>query len=417
MMPSVALNPFSLPMLLVSLVCVIVLWLSYTLDWRRSQERTLMGVYRIVTALNAIWMGVYFLGYNGWLETLPATRIMMILLASVPISIFGYVLWREGRRPAQSMVAMLGFCGLTMFAVAADRGAIIAQAENASLPHPALSLPFLMVLVILLIGLAHTTLEVVRRAPTQINQARGMIVAAIVLAFTGLVDAVASFSDVTLPPLSWIGSLVVTVIFSNAIARKYRDTFRSLERAEQDRKTLESERETLEFKVSHDELTGLFARAHAMQVLDEILEQNGACVVFIDLDDFKSWNDTFGHATGDRVLRETAQVIRKSIRIGDIAARYSGDEFFIVLPNSRTDAGRRVAETIRKRLAEAMPGSEAKRITASFGVALGDQHETAAMVLDRADRAVYQAKSGGKDRVASREESKRPDFRPNSPRA
>jgi diguanylate cyclase (GGDEF)-like protein len=135
------------------------------------------------------------------------------------------------------------------------------------------------------------------------------------------------------------------------------------------------------------------------------------------LDDFKSWNDTFGHATGDRVLRETAQVIRKSIRIGDIAARYAGDEFFIALPNSRTDAGRRVAETIRKRLAEAMPGSEAKRITASFGVALGDQHETAAIVLDRADRAVYQAKSSGKDRVASREEIKKPNVRTNQPRA
>ncbi len=417
MIQSVALNPFSLPMLIVCVVCSIVLWLSYTLDWRRSQERTLMGVYRIVTAVNAVWMAVYFLGFNGWLETLPATRIMLILLAGVPISIFGYVLWREGRRPAQSMVAILGFCGLTMFAVAADRGAIIAQAENTQLPHPALSVPFLVVLVILLVGLAYTTLEVVRRAPTQLNQTRGMIVAAIVLAFTGLMDAVASFTDIALPPLSWIGSLVVTVIFSNAIAKKYRDTFRSLERAEQDRKALEDERESLEFKVSHDEMTGLFARAHATQVLDEILEHSGACVVFIDLDDFKSWNDTFGHATGDRVLRETAQVIRKSIRIGDIAARYAGDEFFIALPNSRTDAGRRVAETIRKRLADAMPGSEAKRITASFGVALGDQHETAAIVLDRADRAVYQAKSSGKDRVASREEIKKPSVRTNQPRA
>jgi diguanylate cyclase (GGDEF)-like protein len=417
MMPSVALNPFSLPMLIVCVVCCIVLWLSFTLDWRRSEERTMLGVYRIVTALNAIWMAVYFLGFNGWLETLPTTRLMLSLLASVPISIFGYVLWREGRRPAQSMVAMLGFCGLTMFAVAADRGAIIAQAENTRLPHPALSTPLLVVLVILLIGLAYTTLEVVRRAPRQEAHARGMVIAAITLAFTGLLDAVASFADLPLPPLSWLGSLVVTVIFSNAMARKYRDTFRSLERAEQDRKALQSVRESLEFKVSHDELTGLFARAHAMQVLDDILLHNGACVVFIDLDDFKSWNDTFGHATGDRVLRETAQVIRKSIRIGDIAARYAGDEFFIALPNSRIDAGRRVAETIRKRLAEAMPGSEAKRITASFGVALGDQHETAAMVLDRADRAVYQAKSGGKDRVASREERKRNEFRPNQPPA
>ena len=417
MTPSVTLNPYSMPMLLVSLVCLIVLWLSYTLDWRRSQERTLMGVYRIVTALNAIWMAVYFLGINGWLGTLPATRLMLVLLASTPILIFGYVLWREGRRPAQSLVAILGFCGLTMFAVAADRGAIIAQAENARLPHPALSVPFLFVLVILMIGLAYTTLEVVRRAPSQMNQARGMVIAAIVLAFTGLVDAVASLTDVPLPPLSWIGSLVVTVIFSHAIAQKYRDTFRSLEQAEQVRKNLENERDSLEFKVSHDELTGLFARAHATQVLDEILERNGACVVFIDLDDFKSWNDTFGHATGDRVLRETAQVIRKSIRIGDIAARYAGDEFFIALPNSRTDAGRRVAETIRKRLSEAMPGSEAKRITASFGVALGDQHETAAIVLDRADRAVYQAKSSGKDRIASREEIKKPNVRTNQPRA
>jgi diguanylate cyclase (GGDEF)-like protein len=417
MIQAVVLNPLSLPMLIVCVVCCIVLWLSYTLDWRRSEERTLMGVYRIVTALNAIWMGVYFLGFNGWLETLPTTRIMLILLASVPIMIFGFVFWREGRRPAQSMVAILGFCGLTMFAVAADRGALIAQAENPRLPQLVLSVPFLVILVILLTGLAYTTLEVVRQAPTRLNQTRGMVIAAIVLAFSGLVDALASFAALSLPPLSWVGSFVVTVIFSNAIARKYRNTFRSLERAEQVRKDLETERESLEFKVSHDELTGLFARAHALQLLDETLERGGACVVFIDLDDFKSWNDTFGHATGDRVLRETAQVIRSSIRIGDLAARYSGDEFFIILPNSRTDAGRRVAETIRLRLSEVLMRSEAKRITASFGVALGDQHETAAMVVDRADRAVYQAKRGGKDRVASREEFKKSSIRPGSPRA
>ena len=416
MMQSVSLNPLSLPMLVVCVFCVIVLWLSFTLEWRRSSERTLLGVYRIITGLNAVWMGVYFLSSNGWLETILATRILLILLASVPIAVIGYVRWREHTRPGQLMVAIWGFCALTMFGLAADRGALIAAAENARLPHPALGVPLIAVLVMLLAALARTTLEVIQRTP-RLHQAKGMVVASIILAFTALIDAVASFAGVSLPPLSWIGSLIITVIFSNAIARQYRDTFRSLERAEQDRETLQNVRETLEFKVSHDELTGLFARAHAMQLLDEMLEKNGACVVFIDLDDFKSWNDTFGHATGDRVLRETAQVIRKSIRIGDIAARYSGDEFFIVLPNSRTDAGRRVAETIRKRLGEAMPRSEAKRITASFGVALGDQHETAAMVLDRADRAVYQAKSGGKDRVASREESKRPDFRPNAPRA
>ncbi len=417
MMQSVALNPLSLPMLVVCVFCLIVLWLSFTLEWRRSSERTLLGVYRIITGLNAVWMGVYFVSSNGWLETIPATRVLLILLASVPIAVIGYVRWREHTRPGQLMVAIWGFCALTMFALAADRGALIAAAENTRLPYPALSVPLIAVLVLLLAALARTTLEVIQRAPPHLRQARGMVVASIILAFTALIDAVASFADMRIPPLSWIGSLIITVIFSNSIARQYRDTFRSLERAEQDRETLQIVRETLEFKVSHDELTGLFARSHAMQLLDEMLEKNGACVVFIDLDDFKSWNDTFGHATGDRVLRETAQVIRKSIRIGDIAARYSGDEFFIVLPNSRTDAGRRVAETIRKRLGEAMPRSEAKRITASFGVALGDQHETAAMVLDRADRAVYQAKSGGKDRVASREESKRPDFRPNAPRA
>ncbi|HEX3125871.1 MAG TPA: diguanylate cyclase [Thermoanaerobaculia bacterium] len=128
-------------------------------------------------------------------------------------------------------------------------------------------------------------------------------------------------------------------------------------------------------------------------------------VILCDMDHFKEVNDTYGHLSGDAVLREGAEVLRDSLRTGDLLGRYGGEEFLAVLPQIELDAARAAAERLRLSL-EGLPvklpsGSEA-RITASFGVASLDELGTSAtsdLLVSLADRRLYDAKAAGRNCV------------------
>lgn len=159
-----------------------------------------------------------------------------------------------------------------------------------------------------------------------------------------------------------------------------------------------------------DPLTGLFNRRYLLEVshqeLGRFLRQGRPfCLVMIDLDHFKSVNDCFGHSTGDRVLTEFATLLRHRHRSSDVAARLGGEEFAVLLPETELCDALIVADAIR----EAVPGmalrddqGQAFSITASLGVtqALPDD-TTVDQLLERADRALYQAKRRGRNRVVS----------------
>ncbi len=131
--------------------------------------------------------------------------------------------------------------------------------------------------------------------------------------------------------------------------------------------------------------------------------------LMLDIDHFKSVNDTWGHAAGDAVLKELAQRIESQVRASDVAARYGGEEFIVLLPDTRVESAQKLAERIRQEIAASpvdLPGGEAVTITASIGIAevspgsdekdlktLGDS------LVARADVALYAAKSAGRDRV------------------
>ena len=158
-----------------------------------------------------------------------------------------------------------------------------------------------------------------------------------------------------------------------------------------------------------DALTGLFNRRYMETHLGTLVEQAATrakplTVLVLDVDYFKAVNDTHGHDAGDDVLREFSLRIRKSIRNIDLACRYGGEEFVIVMPETDMAVATMVAERLRRRIAtEPFPIQQNTRqieVTISIGIAaLGGTEDNAAAMLKRADQALYRAKRDGRNRV------------------
>jgi diguanylate cyclase (GGDEF)-like protein len=167
-------------------------------------------------------------------------------------------------------------------------------------------------------------------------------------------------------------------------------------------------REQLRETSIRDPLTGLLNRRYMEEALvkEVARAQRGKAplsVVIIDVDHFKSYNDTFGHEGGDFVLKEFGQLLRQVIRDSDVACRFGGEEFVLILPEaSREVAGRRANEIREKvkQLQLLIGARSLGRITISAGVAaLPENGDTGAALLSAADAALYRAKLGGRDRV------------------
>ncbi len=158
-----------------------------------------------------------------------------------------------------------------------------------------------------------------------------------------------------------------------------------------------------------DGLTGLAnRRLLAERLEDELIRatknETSVSLVMADIDNFKQINDSFGHQTGDEVLRQFAAALDRSVRETDLAARYGGEEFVVVLPGARLVNAARAAEQMRKTAAALdvrdRNGALAK-FTVSFGVAEFPTYANAEALIAAADAALYQAKRGGKNRVAT----------------
>jgi diguanylate cyclase (GGDEF)-like protein len=126
-------------------------------------------------------------------------------------------------------------------------------------------------------------------------------------------------------------------------------------------------------------------------------------VVMLDIDHFKRFNDTFGHQVGDEVLKQVAHVLSTEIRTSDLACRFGGEEFTLILPDAEAGDAARRADHIRQAIAQLPVSSEGKtygQVTVSFGVASYPVHgSTLDQLIEAADAALYQAKSAGRNRV------------------
>lgn len=156
-----------------------------------------------------------------------------------------------------------------------------------------------------------------------------------------------------------------------------------------------------------DFLTGI-ANRRALDIrLSQEISQSGSAhpplsVLLLDIDHFKKINDHHGHDVGDAVLRNVAALLSANIRNIDLAGRYGGEEFLIIMPHSRPDAAVTAADRLRVVIAEFQicpAEGSAVEVTVSFGVATRRAGETAASLLHRADFALYASKRQGRDRV------------------
>ena len=159
-----------------------------------------------------------------------------------------------------------------------------------------------------------------------------------------------------------------------------------------------------------DPLTGLHNRRYGIPQLAQIAasaRKTGRefAVLVLDLDRFKSVNDTLGHAAGDAVLQEVAQRLRAGLRPGDLIARIGGEEFLVALPDAGFEAAREIAERLRKQVSDLpirVPGGRSVGLTLSIGLAMGNgtaRAEQPEVLMARADKALLAAKSEGRNQV------------------
>ena len=160
-----------------------------------------------------------------------------------------------------------------------------------------------------------------------------------------------------------------------------------------------------EMRAATDGLTGLPNQRAVHDTLKRMVAQAGRTVeplalVMFDLDHFKQINDTFGHSRGDDVLAAVGDVAAHTVRGSDFVGRLGGEEFAVMLPGTDREGARRVAENLRDAISSLAVAGIEREITASFGVAvLPEDAPEAQALLRAADRALYQAKANGRDRV------------------
>jgi diguanylate cyclase (GGDEF)-like protein len=167
---------------------------------------------------------------------------------------------------------------------------------------------------------------------------------------------------------------------------------------------LESTNRKLERVAKFDAITGLLNRHSLFARIDIEIEKSvreGSLLsgILIDIDGFKSVNDTYGHVVGDRILQEVGRCFKRNLRKDDVAGRYGGEEFFMILPGTNVEQGAVIAERFRHALEESSieVGGSMLAVTASLGVAQLREAELAASWIERADKAMYQAKEQGKN--------------------
>ncbi|WP_375451019.1 GGDEF domain-containing protein [uncultured Devosia sp.] len=214
-----------------------------------------------------------------------------------------------------------------------------------------------------------------------------------------------------------ISSVAMKTLADRLLAetRRMQDTNRALElqleASREDISSLQRDLDDVRRESMLDSLTKIanrksFDEGLAVAIAEAGVSGDPLCLMFVDIDHFKTFNDTYGHQTGDQVLRLVAMTLRSNIKGRDLAARYGGEEFVAILPSTDIEGAVIVAENVRKaiqakELLKRSTNEKLGRITASFGVAMFHPSDTAITLIERTDRCLYAAKHAGRNRVIS----------------
>lgn len=201
--------------------------------------------------------------------------------------------------------------------------------------------------------------------------------------------------------------LVAAIVY--AVYSRLREEQRQKEILEREKLELMHAREQMRHDAEHDHLTSLWNHRMIMKLLADELERSRReasplSVILADIDHFKNINDTFGHPTGDVVLKEISAIFMRSVRSYDWVGRYGGEEFLIILSGIPFDLASHRAEELRQfvQAAHIRDGENVLRVTSSFGVASGFPRDyEVADVLRTVDAALYEAKKNGRNRVVA----------------
>lgn len=205
----------------------------------------------------------------------------------------------------------------------------------------------------------------------------------------GVRGALATFDDVT------------------EVEKKNSDLQLALKQLEETQEEVNRQNQELKYLAARDPLTGCLNRRSFFERVDSLIENaqrtgEPLCCLMLDIDHFKSINDRYGHATGDKVIAYTAEVISGSCRDDDLVCRYGGEEFCVVMPGLSLDATAPVAEQIRAQVYDSSRArfTSSMHVSISVGVAeLDGTDGTAKDLVNQADVALYSAKEGGRNRV------------------
>lgn len=224
----------------------------------------------------------------------------------------------------------------------------------------------------------------------------------------GATDYVVKFGDYlfTIPLVVEKNLIAAQLRSENDSLRK--DLEQALDRVQQSNAQLQQALALTEELAATDPLTGLYNRRHFSRVLDQLYAEaqrmgTDLAAVMIDLDGYKQLNDSLGHQKGDEILVMTGKILGANMRRMDVAARYGGDEFVLLLPHASAEEARTVAKRIREEFADAsakLIGRE-KGLTMSVGIGSlhGSQATSADQLIASADAALYTAKEAGRDRI------------------
>lgn len=188
-----------------------------------------------------------------------------------------------------------------------------------------------------------------------------------------------------------------------------------IENLEQNNLMMEESNEKLREMAFRDGLTGLFNLRHFKDLLDAELTRTARykrtlCLIMLDVDNFKMYNDTHGHPAGDEVLKTLADIINNRLRDVDVSARYGGEEFVILLPETDHKSGKIVADDIRIQMEnypfEGRDSQPKGKVTVSLGIAeFPADGSDGASLIKMADKALYQAKNSGRNCTVSASEA------------